>query len=262
MPKLSVIIPCYNDHEFLAEAIKSVHNENLPFEVEILVVNDGSSATETLAFLEALNAGNRSVTILNKTNGGLSSARNHGIKHSKGDYIMPLDADDLAEPKFMESAVELLEKDEADIVFGDVKRFGCEDRIWNASSDPKWQFIRNGMSATAIYKRAVFEQTEGYDETMLDGYEDWEFWLHAMRVGMRFRKVSGISFYYRIKERSMVTSTQKKHEQILTYIRTKHLDYFVRVYKDVLSDSHDMKHNYRRLIYHLVELVKTRFLRN
>ena len=91
-PLVSVIIPVYNGGITLSETIDSVLSQSYP-NIEILVVNDGStdSTNEVLAKYKD------KVVCLNKENGGLASARNYGMKHTKGDYIVWLDADDILE---------------------------------------------------------------------------------------------------------------------------------------------------------------------
>jgi glycosyltransferase involved in cell wall biosynthesis len=88
-PLVSVIIPLYNQKEFVGEAIESVLNQSYP-NIEIIVVNDGSTDNSS----EVLERFKNDIRLINQENKGLAAARNTGIKNSRGEYIQLLDADD------------------------------------------------------------------------------------------------------------------------------------------------------------------------
>ena len=93
MPKVSVIVPCYNQGEYLADALESVLYQTFT-DWECIIVNDGSSDnTEEVAnkFCEL----DKRFKYISQTNQGVSAARNNGIKASSGTYILPLDGDDV-----------------------------------------------------------------------------------------------------------------------------------------------------------------------
>ena len=92
MPIISVIIPIYNSEKYLDKCIQSVINQSVK-NIEIICVNDGSTDSSSLIVQKYLTQDDR-VKLINKPNGGLSSARNTGIGFSNGDYLMFVDADD------------------------------------------------------------------------------------------------------------------------------------------------------------------------
>ena len=96
-PLISVVIPCYNDGVFLPETIAHVRKQTFA-DYEIIVVNDGSTDARTLQVLEQLSE--KGIKVLHKPNGRMSSARNHGVQHARGQYIAALDADDYFAPDF------------------------------------------------------------------------------------------------------------------------------------------------------------------
>ena len=100
---VSVVIPYFNQSRYLEQTVQSVLDSTYP-EIEIIVVNDGSTTQKANQVFDAL-AG---VVKINKENGGLSSARNAGIAAAKGDFILPLDADDLLRPDYISKGVEAL----------------------------------------------------------------------------------------------------------------------------------------------------------
>ena len=85
---VSVIIPVYNVERYLRESLLSVMNQDYE-ELEIVVVNDGSTDS-SLEILKDLALKDSRVKIFSKTNGGLASARNYGLKHCSGDFILPI----------------------------------------------------------------------------------------------------------------------------------------------------------------------------
>ena len=100
---VSVVIPCYNSARYLAETIESVRLQTYP-RIEIIVVDDGS--TDETAKI----ARSRGVRYIHQANRGISAARNTGILHSQGQYVLFLDHDDRLLPRAVKTGVELLEE--------------------------------------------------------------------------------------------------------------------------------------------------------
>src|SRR5919107_192619 len=99
---VSVVIPCYNQAHFLSEAIESVLAQTYPY-FEIIVVDDGS--TDNTSEVAGRYSG---VRCIRQDNQGLSGARNSGLRHSKGEYLVFLDADDRLLPQALEVGLECL----------------------------------------------------------------------------------------------------------------------------------------------------------
>ena len=105
---ISVIIPCYNQAGYLPETLESLFQQTYPY-WEAIIVNDGSpDDTEKIA-LEYVGKDQR-VHYVYKENGGLSSARNKGIECARGEFILPLDADDIIKPEYIEKALKAFEQ--------------------------------------------------------------------------------------------------------------------------------------------------------
>lgn len=105
---VSVVISSYNATDFIEDTIQSVINQST-YDWELIIVNDGST-DNTLAIAEELALTDNRIRVFDKTNGGVSSARNFGIKKSKGDFLAFLDADDVWAPTFLQSCLGALEK--------------------------------------------------------------------------------------------------------------------------------------------------------
>lgn len=114
MPRISIIIPVYNVERYLRRCLNSVINQTFT-DWEAICVNDGSPDRSAL-ILEEYAKDDERIKIVTKENGGLSDARNVGMTHTTGEYIMYLDSDDLIHPQTMEIALQLAERDGSDIV--------------------------------------------------------------------------------------------------------------------------------------------------
>jgi glycosyltransferase involved in cell wall biosynthesis len=119
-PKVSVIVPVYNVEKYLAKCLDSLINQTLK-EIEIIVVNDGSSdGSQAIIEYYAKNHPEK-ILAFNKTNGGLSDARNFGLQHAKGDFIGFIDSDDYAELDLYQNMYELAQKNGSDLVLCDLE---------------------------------------------------------------------------------------------------------------------------------------------
>lgn len=161
--KISVIIPVYNTNpEFLQKAINSVLNQTYK-NIEVIIVNDGSTDNNTLNFLKTLD--NKNINIINQENKGLGGARNTGINSATGDYIGFLDADDWLDKNFYEVLFNLCENNDADIACGmltratkfrKIKMEYFKDGIYSNFSD-KMGNISNGSVCSKLFRKSLFE---------------------------------------------------------------------------------------------------------
>ena len=110
MPRVSVVIPCFDHGRFIDEAVDSVLAQTYR-DFEIVIVNDGSTDENTNRLLSSYQRPHTSV--LQTPHRGLAGARNLGIAHASGEYILPLDADDRIGPTYCERAVALLDSNDA-----------------------------------------------------------------------------------------------------------------------------------------------------
>ena len=194
---VSIVIPVYNTKaEFIKECIESIVDIKYPH--EIIVVDDGSYEKDTLEFLEEIKE-YKNTRLLKKVNGGLSSARNFGIKNATGKYILPLDSDDLLISKNLEHALDKLLSDEnIDIVYGDFQNFG-DKNTYNKSGEfsrMKIAISGNYVSAVILYKKEVWDSLGGYDITF-NSIEDWDFSSRAAVFGYNFTYLAVPLFKYR-----------------------------------------------------------------
>ncbi|MFV0183319.1 glycosyltransferase family 2 protein [Empedobacter falsenii] len=224
-PLISVIVPCYNQAQYMDECLQSVLEQTYT-NWECIIVNDGSpDNTEDIA-LDWIKKDSR-FKYIKKENGGLSSARNAGIKKANGEWILPLDCDDKIGNRYLELASKEFDKHYT-IIYCEAEKFGYINGKWILP-----QFTLQNLATTNIifcsffYKKEMFDLIGGYDENMKEGLEDWEFVIKLIKKGKNILKLDYTGFYYRTKESSMITDiTIGNKIPIFKYIENKHLDFF------------------------------------
>lgn len=220
---LSIVITCYNLGEYLNDALQSM--KALKYDntgVEIVLVDDGSTSEKTKDAIEVLKSEFDIVII--QENMGLGKARNNGIEKSKGKYILPFDADNKLEPSFIEGAISILEENEQiGAVYGDRQKFeGSDELVTCGGFKLSKILISNYIDACAVIRRSAWKSLGGYDENMPHmGFEDWDFWLRMSNLGWKIEYLSRLSFFYRVREVSMITETNKKWNDLREYIFSK-----------------------------------------
>lgn len=232
MPSVSIIIPCFNQGIYLDDALQSISRWGDKSMYEIIIVNDGSTDSETLNILREFAA--KGYRIINQPNKGLGAARNTGIKAAAGKYILPLDCDNKITSGYMNDGVLLLDNDSSlDVVYGNAEYFGEKTGIWESGEFSLQRLmIENYIDACAIYRKSAWEMVGGYDEKMpVMGYEDWDLWLRIAFRGGKFAYINKTCFYYRYTSTSMIHSIQKKKlATAFEYMENKHSTYLNREY--------------------------------
>lgn len=191
---VSVIIPCYNQGQYLQEAVDSVLASTYD-NIEIIVLDDGS--TQDIEFLKTFAA--KKTKVIHQEKQGVAEARNNAIKVAGGKYILPLDADDKIHSTYIEKAVNVFENsDKISIVYCEIEFFGTKQGKWELA-EYKFPDILAGNSIcnTAMYKKNDWELCGGYKKEMIYGFEDWEFWLSLIERGAEVYRIPEILFSYR-----------------------------------------------------------------
>jgi glycosyltransferase involved in cell wall biosynthesis len=183
---VSVVVPCYNQAHFLGEAIESVLAQSYP-RFEIVVIDDGSTDNTSEV------AGRyRGVRCIRQDNQGLSAARNSGLRHSKGEYVVFLDADDRLLPEALRAGLECLQAyPECALAFGTYRliasdgSFLKQQRQRVVGKDSYAALLQRnyiGVPAVVMYRRAVFASVGGFDSSV-DASADADMYL---RIARRF----------------------------------------------------------------------------
>jgi glycosyltransferase involved in cell wall biosynthesis len=211
---VSIIMPCYNLGQFIHEAIDSVINQTYT-DWELIIVNDGSTDNSwelICAYISQYK--DKKILIINQKNAHLSEARNVGIKHSCGQYVLPLDPDDIIESTYLEKTVNVLDNNLYIHVVGTwQQRFGEEH--WSSPLDPNWDNIFNKCSINycSMYRKYIWETIGGYDKNFIYA-EDWDFWMSCKEHNFNYACIPEPLFYYRIRKESKM-QTEIKDASIL-----------------------------------------------
>jgi glycosyltransferase involved in cell wall biosynthesis len=184
-PKVSVVIPAYNVQNYILETLKSLQQQSLK-DFEALVVDDGST-DNTAELVEFFCSQDSRFIKLEKRNGGLSSARNYGIRHAKSNYIALLDADDCYKPEKLAAHIHVLEHyPEVGVVYSasETIRDNGGATFISLSGKPiyadplKALLCKNfiGHGSNAIFRHSIIHEVGYFDET-LKSSEDIDFWI-------------------------------------------------------------------------------------
>jgi glycosyltransferase involved in cell wall biosynthesis len=247
-PKVSVIVPCYNMGKYIDETIDSVLNQTYQ-DFEIIIVNDGSTDSFTNQKLE--NFDKPKTTILTIQNKGLGGARNYGIENALGEYILPLDADDIIYPDYLEKAVNVIENNAiVRIVYCKAEFFEAKSGLWDL---PDYNFPlileQNLIFCTALYRKSDFLKTKGYSTKMsYMGWEDWNFWLSLIELSKpeyynnaAFR-IPEVLFKYRIRENSMIQNlNEDKDNTLRKEVFMDHIELYASYFKNPITLNYELK---------------------
>lgn len=241
---VSIIVPCYNQAQYLPETLQSVCDQTYS-NWECIVVNDGSPDNTEDVALEWVRKDIR-FKYFSKINGGVSAARNFGIGKSSGKYILPLDADDVIGKTYLEKAVRVLDENEdIGIVYCSAVYFGDKKGNWEIPKHSlKRSLFFNTIFSTALFRRSDFEKTEGYNTNMIHGYEDWDFWLYLIEKGICVYKIPEKLFFYRIKANSRNSSID--WEKLIT------------LYNQIIINHYELYQQHFRNPFIMVEYLRFR----
>lgn len=257
-PLISVVIPCYNDGIYLPETLAHLKKQRLK-DFEIIIVNDGSTDETTLKILKELDAGN--ITVLHKENGRMSSARNYGVKHARGTYIAALDADDYFDPSFFDKAVAILNTDKnIAVVTSYIQLFGEFRIVAKPRGGNENNFLFSSQCpACAMVRKQCWDEVGGYDEKMIYGYEDWEFYIRITQRGWVIQVIpEKLLFYRQTKKSTHVNVTLPHRRDLVNYIVEKHKDWYISKLKDLIF-SEDIIYRKSRVSFQVIsELIKNR----
>lgn len=225
--KVSIIIPHYNLGQYLASTIDSVLASTYP-NLEIVVVDDASTDAWSKHIIDQYSRNESDLIKIIRCdyNIGLSAVRNLALKHCTGEYILPLDADDIIHPNFIELAVQALKRSpDFDYVVPQTAFFADHEEI-NLEHKEKYTdyaifhgdayysgLFENRFSTATMLIRAETLKRFGYREE-LKSYEDWDLYQRMIAAGIRSIVTNNIYFYYRRRPSSMIHSPEAIKNQV------------------------------------------------
>lgn len=260
-PVVSVIMPCYNQGQYLDEAVDSVLAQTYPH-FEIIVINDGSTDEATVELLHHYEK--PGVQIIHTDNHGPSSARNTGIQQAKGQYILPLDADDRIAPTYMATAIPILEANSnVGLVYSGVEFFGEKTGKCDL---PPYRFpdilLGNMIFNFGFYRKADWEAVGGYRLNMLYGWEDYDFWLSLIELGREVVYIpESLCFYRQVPNSRSELLTKdylaKSYEQIYHNHPKLYSDHIGAVFQHILDLRNDVHQTHTRLYQTQLDVKQT-----
>jgi glycosyltransferase involved in cell wall biosynthesis len=242
-PLVSIIVPCYNQGQYLDAALQSVAEQTYQ-DWEAIIVNDGSlDHTEEVAF-EWVEKDKRFIYYANE-NQGLVKSRNFAITKAKGKYILPLDSDNQLICDFIECAVNAFEQNKnIGVVHGDALFFGVKEGYWKV---PQYDFEKmladNFIDSCAIYKKSLWEAVGGYDVNLPhNGLEDWEFWVALGNLNTIFHHLNKVTFKYFVATNSMIKSfTDDMAIDTRNYLVRKYFKQYRLHYEKLYRENRELK---------------------
>ena len=184
---ISIVVPLYNKENAISATISSVLNQTYT-DFEMIVVDDGS-IDESLKVVQSIH--DERIHLIHKENGGVSSARNRGIKEAKGQFIALLDGDDLWDPKFLEEQVKLIQEFPKAAMWGVNTAFIRNGNIylWEQGVQENYRgYVENYFgtkhndlfcSSSVVIRKEIFEHV-GYFDERIGSSEDLDMWYRII----------------------------------------------------------------------------------
>lgn len=253
MEKVSVIMPCYNDGKYIMEAIDSIVKQTYP-DWELIIVDDGSDDEETKTIINEIQ--NPKIKVFHTEHLRPAGARNYGIQKAEGTYILPVDSDDRIHEEYMEKAVKMIESNpRIGVVYCKAELFGEKSGSWNLPDYSfKHMLLDNIVFVTALFYKSDWEKVGGFNTSMAQGMEDYDFWLSILGLEREICQIPEVLFYYRIKPVSRTTNFQDNCVQVQnTYQQIyynhkefyqKHYDEYALVLRDALIEQIFIRRKY------------------
>lgn len=205
---VSIIIPVYNDSEYLIKTVASCLVQDV--DAEIIVVADAPTKPiepNVYGFMACCG-----VSVVHQVeNRGLADARDAGIRESNGDFILPLDTGDWLYPHVLGKMVDIMSG--ADVVYGNMtEKDGGPVCVPPGSHgiDRDGMLKMNQLWCTSMFRKALWEKVGGYANGLHTSYEDYTFWNKCVMAGARFKYVNKLIYHHTYNPNSMLITLHKR----------------------------------------------------
>lgn len=254
-PSVSIVVPIYNVEQYLEKCFNSLINQTYG-QIEVILVNDGSTDGSG-ALADTLAKKSKKALAIHKKNGGLSDARNAGMKIAKGEYITFIDSDDYVDATFVEVLVKAAQENNADISQCDNSRkpenlgSGSGKAITLTGKDAFIELMKyKTVSPTAwgkLYKTALFVDNN-LEFPVGRLHEDTAVLYKLIYSAKNVTCVDRVLYYYRINENSIMTAsyTDRHYDSVVKY--HEELDEFITENKIAIDKKVIYKHKALRYL--------------
>ena len=230
-PSVGVVVTAFDQGRQICEAVDSILAQTHAVN-EVVVVDDGSTDPESVAALDDLGSqvhSSPTVRVLRQLNSGVSAALNAGVATLSTEVVAVLDGDDLWEPTFVASTLAALVQD-PDVVAASswLSMFGVATGVVEPAGGSVEAFLpRNAAPASLVLRREDWQRAGGYDETMTQGFEDWDFYLRLLRrPGTRVEVVREPLLRYRTHPASANVRSMEARVARYAQVVSNHRDTF------------------------------------
>lgn len=212
---LSIIIPVYNVQNYLQKCINSIINQKTTYKYEIILIDDGSE-DESGTICDEFSQKYCFVKTIHKTNGGVSSARNLGLKNSHGKYIMFIDSDDALIGNVIDNMLSILEKNNTQLLqfnYNEIiektgaitQRGNCDEKLINIIGEERIlkEFFKKNITISLwnkIFSREIIKDIS-FNEN-IHHYEDKLFIFLAILNCKKYTQVNILGYNYLKREKS------------------------------------------------------------
>jgi len=218
MSRVAVVIPVHDDGVLVGEAVASVRE---PEDVELVLVDDGSTDPATLAELDRLRAAG--VRVLRQENAGVAAARGAGVAATSAPLVYPLDADDLLVEGALARLADLLHAHpEAHFAWGDYLVFGDYDGRYRSPTEflPWTLTWVNPYPNSSLIRRSALEQAGGWADVE---YEDWSLWLRFVELGFGGVALGDVVYRHRLHGTGRrQPKARRKHRRVYAMLKQRH----------------------------------------
>ena len=234
---LSVVVPFYNMGKYIEECVESV-NKSTYKDIELLIINDGSTDSNSIEKLRLLSS-QKNITVIDQPNKGLAKTRNYGAAIAKGTYLSFLDADDKVAATYFEKAIHaLIRNDNVFFVGSWVQYFENSQALWPTfTPQPPYALVHNPINSSGlVYKRNAFLAGGLNDEKVDYGLEDYESVIQMLHNGFNGVVLPEVLFYYRVRTGSMIRNiSNQKLLYSNKYITEKHSAYYTKFAVQIIN---------------------------
>lgn len=235
VPYISVIVPSYNKPQFLPECLESIRAQTFR-EWECIVVSDGSPRVEEIRSIVAAMQDERFRLVEHSENRGLAAARNTGIREARADLVICVDEDDRILPECLQEELEALTKGDYEVVCCTPEYIGGRSGLYRTRI-PTLNEILSSQPLPAcgfLMKKTVWKHLGGWDEhpVLRFGREDHEWWIRAVKLGVRIAVINRALYQYRVpagsyEENASLNLCARRNElRIRRYIVRKHAELY------------------------------------
>lgn len=211
---VTIITPFYNAGKYFEQTFNSVMNQTFPW-FEWIIVDDGTNEQEHLDILETFAKQDKRISVIHQKNGGLSCARNTGFANAKTDIVIPLDADDVISPQYVEYLYfGMYYNPEAAWCYTCSVGFQEQQYLWKYPWDVEKLKTYNFLNYSAAIRKKDAEDIGGYKVEKWSYFEDWRFWLEMLGASKKPVHLGGYHFWYRRLDNGMLSNIRKDPERV------------------------------------------------